>query len=74
MDLPGQVGASRAGRCKIWARFGLLVLSEIEAPCHRALNQLNLSGQDARFGFGSGSRPLVFFGWSPGWIPPILNK
>ena len=28
----------------------------------------------ARFGFGSDSRPLVFFRWSLGRRPPILNK
>ena len=28
----------------------------------------------ARLGFGSGWRPLVFFRWSFGWTPPILNK
>ena len=27
----------------------------------------------ARFGVGSGSRPLVLFRLSPGWMPPSLN-
>ena len=36
---------------------------------------MDLSGLDvARFGFGSGSRPLAFFGRHPSWMLPIPNK
>ena len=52
------------------ARFGLGLAGGF-------LCLLSLAG--ARFGFGSGSRPLVFFGWSlkpskhrRGFLPPVV--
>ena len=70
---------SRPGGCKVSAGSGskFLVLIEIE-PCLEAFKPRtswpcpDLTG--ARFGFVFGSKPLAFFRWSLGWMPPILKK
>ena len=73
------VHPSSPGGCKARAGSGLrlLVLIVIE-PCLEAFEpSTSWTCPDltaARFGVGSGSRPLVFFRLSPGWMPPILNE
>ena len=53
------------------ARFGLALAAE--CLCLLRLS-LDLSRLDrCQFGFGGGSRPLVFLRWCPDWMPPILN-
>ena len=54
------------------ARFGLSLASG--RLCLLRLS-LDLSRLDqCQFGFGGGSRPLVFFRWCPDWMPSMLNK
>ena len=53
------LGLARGFLCLFWALPGV-----------RRAFQLDLSRLEcARFGFGSGSRPLASFRWSCGWIP-----
>ena len=74
-----RLGLARGpGRCTVWAGSGsrFLVLIEIE-PAWRPLSLEPgglLQTRRAGFGFGSGSRPLVFFVRRPNGMPQILNK
>ena len=62
----------------VGARFGLGLargfwcLLRLSLPGHRASWTCSNKTR-ARFGFGSGWSLLVFFRWSPGWMPPIQN-
>ena len=73
-----------AGECNLWAGSGsrLLALIELELSSEQDackvwiwVWKLDLRRPDGcQFGFGGGSRPLVFFRWCTDWMPPILNN